>query len=83
MGGMNIDADLIIDKSIHKSTNSRSSVLKVYKFFFSTMHAVIVQKFHFKSKEVASLEDVVKIDSSIEQRVYFVRGFQRKESRLD
>ena len=30
MGGMNIDADLLIDKSIHKSTNSRSSVLKVY-----------------------------------------------------
>ncbi|KAL0545681.1 hypothetical protein IC582_015572 [Cucumis melo] len=30
MGGMNIDADLIIDKSIHKSTNSRSSVLKRY-----------------------------------------------------
>ncbi|KAG6591969.1 Choline transporter protein 1, partial [Cucurbita argyrosperma subsp. sororia] len=30
MGGMNIDADLIIDKSIHKSTDSRSSVLKRY-----------------------------------------------------
>ncbi|XP_038899105.1 choline transporter protein 1 [Benincasa hispida] len=30
MGGMNIDADLIIDKSIHKSTNARSSVLKRY-----------------------------------------------------
>uniref|UniRef100_A0A9I9DE03 Choline transporter-like protein n=1 Tax=Cucumis melo TaxID=3656 RepID=A0A9I9DE03_CUCME len=37
MGGMNIDADLIIDKSIHKSTNSRSSVLKFLLVLCSTL----------------------------------------------
>ena len=30
------------------------------------------------NKEVVSLEGVVKSDSSVEQRVYFVRGLQRK-----
>ena len=30
------------------------------------------------NKEVVSLKGVVKSDSSVEQRVYFVRGFQRR-----
>ncbi|GLT83357.1 hypothetical protein SLE2022_016500 [Rubroshorea leprosula] len=30
MGGVNINVDIVIDKSIHKSINSRSSVLKRY-----------------------------------------------------
>ena len=30
------------------------------------------------NKEVVSLEGVVKSDSSVEQKVYFVRGFQRR-----
>lgn len=29
MGGVNINEDIVIDKSIHKSINSRSAVLKV------------------------------------------------------
>lgn len=32
MGGVNINQDLLIDKSIHKAINSRSSVLKVKNF---------------------------------------------------
>jgi hypothetical protein len=32
MGGVSINEDIVIDKSIHKSINSRSAVLKV-KFF--------------------------------------------------
>lgn len=32
MGGVNINEDIIIDKSIHRSINSRSSVLKVEDF---------------------------------------------------
>ena len=30
------------------------------------------------NKEVVSLEDVVNSDSSVEQRVYFVRGLQKR-----
>jgi choline transporter-like protein 2/4/5 len=29
MGGVNMNEDIIIDKSIHRSINARSSVLKV------------------------------------------------------
>jgi len=32
MGGVNINEDIVIDKSIHKSINSRSAVLKVNTF---------------------------------------------------
>lgn len=36
MGGVNINEDIVIDKSIHKSINSRSSVLKVKNFQLPT-----------------------------------------------
>lgn len=36
MGGVNIDEDIVIDKSIHKSINSRSAVLKVNIFQLPT-----------------------------------------------
>lgn len=38
MGGVNINQDMIIDKSIHRSINSRSSVLKVEQHFLSTFY---------------------------------------------
>jgi choline transporter-like protein 2/4/5 len=34
MGGVNINEDIVIDKSIHKYINSHSAVLKVSFFFF-------------------------------------------------
>ena len=34
------------------------------------------------NKEIVNLEDVVKSDSSVEQRVYFVRELQRKSRAL-
>lgn len=33
MGGVTINEDLLIDKSIHRTINSRSAVLKVLDFF--------------------------------------------------
>jgi hypothetical protein len=36
MGGVSINEDIVIDKSIHKSINSRSAVLKVKFFQFPT-----------------------------------------------
>lgn len=36
MGGVNINVDTVIDKSIHKLINSRSAVLKVSFFQLST-----------------------------------------------
>lgn len=36
MGGVSINEDIVIDKSIHKSINSRSAVLKVEFFQLPT-----------------------------------------------
>jgi len=36
MGGVNINEDIVIDKSIHKSINSRSAVLEVKNFQLPT-----------------------------------------------
>lgn len=45
MGGVNINEDIIIDKSIHSSINSRSSVLKVEGFFPICYYFVMRQWF--------------------------------------
>ncbi|KAL4610317.1 hypothetical protein ACB092_08G042200 [Castanea dentata] len=36
MGGVNINEDIIIDKSIHRSINSRSSVLKIAPIYLAS-----------------------------------------------
>lgn len=40
MGGVNIVEDMIIDKSIHQSINSRSAVLKVLQKYFVRKYPV-------------------------------------------
>ncbi|GAV86096.1 Choline_transpo domain-containing protein [Cephalotus follicularis] len=42
MGGVNINEDIIIDKSIHRSINSRSSVLKRYMADIGKAWAVLI-----------------------------------------
>lgn len=42
MGGVSINEDIVIDKSIHKSINSRSAVLKVKKFQLPTTFTGII-----------------------------------------
>ncbi|CAI0376154.1 unnamed protein product [Linum tenue] len=42
MGGLNIDEDIIIDKTIHKSVNARSSVLKVAAKVIGEVQALII-----------------------------------------
>ena len=60
------------------------NIIPLWRFVISKMVLESCLKLsQLSNKEVVSLEEVVKSDSSVEQRVYFVQGLQRKESSLD